>query len=113
VHFRVVYIREAHPNDGWQVEQNRRDKIILNDPKTLDERQKVARDFAAQFKVSIPICVDTLDDKVEKDYAGWPDRMYVVDAEGKVAYKGKPGPGGFKVNEVPPFLDKLLGKSSK
>ena len=40
--------------------------------------------------------------------AAWPDRVYVIDAAGKVAYKGDPGPRGFKVSEVPQVLDKLL-----
>src|SRR5947208_499625 len=100
----VVYIREAHPTDGRQVPINVKERILVPDPKTLEERQKVAEEFAEQFKVSIPILVDTLDDKVEKAYAGWPDRMYVIDAKGKIAYKGGPGPGGFKVKDVPPVL---------
>jgi type I thyroxine 5'-deiodinase len=70
----------------------------------------VAKEFAAQFKVSIPICVDTLDDRVEKAYAGWPDRLYVVDAEGKLAYVGGPGPGGFQDRALPPVLDRLMTK---
>jgi hypothetical protein len=105
-----VYIREAHPTDGRQLPVNERDKVLVKDPTTLEERQKVARDFAAQFKVSIPICVDTLDDQVEKAYAGWPDRLYVVDAGGKLAYVGGPGPGGFRVSELAPVLDRLLKK---
>jgi hypothetical protein len=113
VHFRVVYIREAHPTDGWQVPANERDKVLVADPKTLEERQRVAREFAAQFKVSLPICVDTLDDQVEKAYAGWPDRFYVIDAAGKIAYKGGPGPGGFKVGDIAPVLDRLLENKEK
>ena len=85
---------------------------MIQDPKALEERQKVAKDFAAQFKVSLPILVDTLDDKVEKAYAGWPDRFYVINSEGKVAYKGGPGPGVFKAAEIPPVLDRLLGMNS-
>jgi hypothetical protein len=85
------------------------DKVLITDPKTLQERQKVARDFAAQFKVSVPILVDTIDDQIEKAYAAWPDRFYVIDAEGKIAYKGGVGPAGFKVADVPPVLDRLLG----
>jgi hypothetical protein len=34
--------------------------------------------------------------------------VYVLDAAGKVAYKGDPGPRGFKVAEVPPVLERLL-----
>lgn len=108
----MVYIREAHPDDGWQVPQNRRDKIVIDDPKTDEERLNVARDFAKQFKLKLPILVDTIDDTVEKAYSGWPDRIYVVDAEGKIAYKGGPGPAGFKPADARPMIDKLLKKSS-
>jgi acetyl esterase len=34
------------------------------------------------MKLSIPCLLDGMDDAVEKAYAGWPDRLYIVDAEG-------------------------------
>jgi hypothetical protein len=106
----VVYIREAHPTDGWALPRN---QFQITDPKTLEERRKVARAFAAQLKVSIPILVDTLDDQVEKAYHGWPDRIYVVDARGQIALKGEPGPAGFRpaVQAAPAVLDRLLAGS--
>jgi Iodothyronine deiodinase len=110
VNFRVIYIREAHPTDGWQVPINVKENILIADPKTLEERRKVAREFAALFKVTLPIFVDTVDDQVDKAYAGWPDRFYVIDGDGKIAFKGGPGPAGFRVGDVPPVLDRLLNK---
>jgi hypothetical protein len=104
-----MYIREAHPTDGRQAPANIRDNILIADPKTLFERQKVAREFDAQFKVSVPILVDSLDDVVGTVYAGWPDRLYVIDAEGKIAYRGGPGPSGFRVGEAVPVLTRLTG----
>lgn len=86
------------------------DKILIKDPTTDAERRKVAEDFAKQFKLKLPILVDSLDDKMEKAYAGWPDRLYVLDGNGKIAYRGEPGPRGFKPNEIPAVLDKLLRK---
>ena len=62
------------------------------------------------FKVSLPVLVDAIDDTVGKAYSGWPDRLYVIDAEGKLAYVGAPGPRGFRPAEVPPVLKKLLGR---
>jgi hypothetical protein len=91
------------------VPQNERDKILVPDPKTLAERKKVAEGFAEQFKLKLPILVDPMDDPFEQGFAAWPDRVYVLDATGKVAYKGEPGPRGFQVNEVPPVLERLLG----
>lgn len=101
-HVYVIYIREAHPNPK-----------TVADPKTIDERRKVAREFAEDVELSIPILVDTIDDQVNRDYAGWPDRLYVIDAGGKVALKGKPGPGGFSpaVRAAPAVLDRLLSIS--
>jgi len=69
----------------------------------------VAKDFVADFKVSLPVLVDGIDDKVRNAYTAWPDRLYVVDAQGKVAYVGGPGPGGFRPGEISPVLKKLLG----
>jgi hypothetical protein len=39
--------------------------------------------------------VDTIDDAVNKAYAAWPDRLYVVDIGGKIAVAGGQGPAGF------------------
>src|SRR5262245_53937600 len=77
-HVYAVYIREAHPTDGWQVPQNERDKILIKDPTSLDERKQVAADFATQFSLRLPILVDPLDDPFDKAFAGWPDRVYVL-----------------------------------
>ena len=90
--------------------QNERDRILIKDPTTMDERKKVAKEFAEQFQVSLPLLVDPIADPFEKAFAARPDRIYVLDAAGKVAYKGQPGPGGFKVNEVPPVLENLIHK---
>jgi hypothetical protein len=70
----------------------------------------VAREWADEIKLTVPVLVDTIDDRMEKAYAGWPDRLYVIGPDGKIAYKGGPGPRGFKPDEVPPVLDKLLGR---
>jgi type I thyroxine 5'-deiodinase len=60
------------------------------------------------LKLTIPCLVDDLANTAQKAYAGWPDRIYVVDREGKVAYKGEPGPRGFKPADAEAALKKLL-----
>jgi hypothetical protein len=106
----VIYIREAHPVGG---PLRPPEQFQIPDPKTLEERQKVAEEFAAKVKLSVPILVDTIDDQVEKEYSGWPDRIYIVDQHGKIVHKGEPGPRGFQpsVQEAPSVLDKLMGKN--
>lgn len=47
---------------------------------------------------------------IEYDNAAGPDRMYVIDAQGKVAYNGARGPQGFKPDEAEAALKKVLAK---
>ena len=74
----------------------------------LKERSLRAQQFVDAMKVTVPILVDKSDNKVNADYSGWPERLFVVGADGKIAYKGGPGPGGFKVAEVEDWLKKNL-----
>ncbi len=108
--FYIVYILEAHPEDGWKMPANEREGIKVNQPKTYEERVKVAGDCIKDLKLSIPCLVDDLQNTAQKAYAGWPDRCYVIDKEGKVAYKGNPGPAGFKPADAEDALKKLLEK---
>jgi hypothetical protein len=44
-----------------------------------------------RFNYALPLAVDTMGDEAEKIYAAWPERLYIIDAKGVVAYKGEPG----------------------
>lgn len=109
--FLVVYIREAHPEDGWQVRANERDGVIIKSHKSEEERIEAASACAVGLKLSMPILIDDMNDTVEKAYQGWPDRIYIVGKDGKIAYKGARGPAGFKPKEAEEALKKLLGKA--
>jgi hypothetical protein len=106
--FKIVYVREAHPSDGWQVQQNERQGVIVATPRTLEEREKAATQCSAHLELKIPIVIDNMDDKVEAAYSGWPDRIYVLDKDGKIVYKGNPGPSGFRPLEAEVALKGIL-----
>ena len=106
--FLFVYIKEAHPDDGWQLDSNRRDKVVYRDPKSWNERRSIAKTACTRLKLDMPVVVDTLDNQVDNLYAGWPERMFVVDRNGKIAYAGAQGPWGFKPDEVDKTLEELL-----
>ena len=108
VDFRIVYIREAHPTDGRQGRANRGSGINVKSPTTLDERTEIAKICATELKISIPIIIDGLDDKVGADYGGWPDRIYVIGTDGKIVYKGGMGPRGFKPEDAKKALKEYL-----
>jgi type I thyroxine 5'-deiodinase len=104
----VVYILEAHPVDAWQDEDNQREKISIESPTTFAERCEVAGTCATKLALRIPAVIDNLANSTEKAYTAWPDRLYVVDREGRVAYKSKPGPFGFKPAELEVALKRVL-----
>lgn len=91
----VVYIREAHPEEGWVVTPNRNEGILVNDPTSTDERVEVAAACAINLKIRIPVVVDEVDDEIALAYGALPDRLYLIDRDGTVAYQGEPGPFGF------------------
>jgi hypothetical protein len=96
VAFFVVYIGEAHPSDAWQLPSNVKDRVVYASPTNADERSTIADICVTRLGIKLPALVDRFDDSTEKAYSGWPDRLYLVDRNGRVAYKSKPGPFGFK-----------------
>ena len=108
VAFFVVYIREAHPEDGWVLEDNRDEGIELVDPTTLAERVAAAQACALRLRTRIPMLLDDLDDAVASAYGGWPDRPYLIGRDGRVAFRGDVGPFGFKPEELAAAIDAEL-----
>lgn len=106
--FYVVYIQEAHPSDAWQMPSNVREKVVFAAPKSLAERGEVAGACVRKLGIEIPALVDGFDDAVERAYTAWPDRLYVLDQQGRVAWKSAPGPFGFEPAQAEAALKPLL-----
>ncbi len=103
--FFVIYIREAHPESLVFVEDEKGKRLEkVGQTNDIKERSQRAQQFVDAMKVTVPTLVDKSDDKVNAAYAGWPDRLYVIGTDGKIAYKGGPGPGGFRIVEVEQWL---------
>jgi type I thyroxine 5'-deiodinase len=107
--FYVVYIGEAHPADAWQLPSNVEDKVIYESPKNLGERTDLAEVCVTKLGIKLPAIVDRFDDAVDRAYSGWPDRLYLIDKDGRVAYKSRPGPFGFKPADLEAALTRTLG----
>ena len=99
---------EAHALDAWQDEDNLKDKIAIASPKTLAERCAVEGSCATKLALRIPAVIDDLANSTEEAYTAWPDRLYVIDFDGRVAYKSKPGPFGFKPADMEVALKGVL-----
>jgi hypothetical protein len=113
VEFYLVYIREAHPTDGWKSRKNTRNGINVKQPTNLKERAKVAETCVASLKVDFPCALDDMKGSAQKAYSAWPDRIYVVDINGKIAMKGGPGPQGFDPEAAEKSVKALLANKGK
>jgi hypothetical protein len=112
VQFLVVYITEAHPSDVWQMESNVRDQVVFASPKNEEERALVAGACVRKLGIKIPAVLDEFGNSTERAYTGWPDRMYLIDSQGRIAYKSKPGPFGFKPAELEAAVARVAGTTS-
>jgi peroxiredoxin len=108
VAFYAVYIQEAHPSDIWQMRSNVVQGVVFQNPRTESERVRVADSCVRTLGIRFPALIDGMDNSVEKLYTGWPDRLFLIDREGRVAYKSTPGPFGFHPEQLEAAVRKVL-----
>ena len=104
----MVYIREAHSSDGWQMRINLDQNVVFANPKNIEEKTEVAQICALKLGIEFPTLIDDFSSSTELAYTAWPDRLYVVDRDGRIAHKSAPGPFGFNPEEVEATLQRLV-----
>ena len=52
--------------------------------------------------------VDGVGNEAEAAYEAWPDRLYLIDRDGRVAFKSAPGPFGFHPQALEAALQRIL-----
>lgn len=90
------------------MDSNDRAGVIFAQPQSLTERIGVADKCCQSLQMTMPLLVDEIDDRVGHLYSGMPDRLYLIDRHGRIAYKGGRGPFGFKPGEMAQALSLLL-----
>jgi alkylhydroperoxidase family enzyme len=100
VEFLGIYVREAHPTDGWRMKSNDNAGVSFAQPLTKIGREEIAAKCCSTLRMTIPLVVDDIDDRVGHLYSGMPDRLYLIDQKGRIAYKGGRGPFGFRPGEL-------------
>jgi hypothetical protein len=99
VEFFVIYVQEAHPTDGWQVDSNVAEGILFQQHQSYAERQAVAATCSLDLHLSVPILVEEMDNAIDEAYGAAPERLYLIGADGRVAYHGGAGPHFFDLDE--------------
>ena len=99
VEFFVVYVQEAHPTDGWQTDSNVAEGVLFRQHQSYEEREEVAASCSIDLHMTLPILVEEMNNNIDAAYGAAPERLYIVDAQGKVAYHGGAGPHFFDLDE--------------
>lgn len=111
VQFLLVYIREAHASDQWQVKANERQGVIFAAAQNFEEKEHLATACVRKLGIDFTTVVDSMDNQTELNYTAWPDRLYLVGRDGTIKFKGGPGPGGFRPKELETAIRVELGLS--
>ena len=87
---------------------------IVEEPITMAERMSVATVCMTKVDLEpIPALVDGMDNKVNSAYRAAPDRLYLIGRDGKIAYRGGPGPFGFRPDELEAAIEKELSGAAR
>lgn len=98
IDFYCVYIQEAHPRDGWQVMANLNEGVVYDQPASIDERAELAQICALRLNLKMPLLLDNMCNEVDRLYAALPERLYLIDEQGRVIFRTVVGSPGFDVD---------------
>ncbi len=107
----MVYIKEIHPTDGWQVKENEQDAVLVRQHRSMQERVEVGQSCMMKMALEMPAAVDEMDDAVARAYAAMPERLYLIGRDGRVTYKGGVGPMFFRPEEWEAAIEGHLSRS--
>jgi hypothetical protein len=91
------------------MQSNVKDNVLFSSPRDEQERASVAGACVRKLHIKFPALIDGFDNRVEQAYTGWPDRLYLIQPDGRVAYKSKPGPFGFHPDDLAVALKAAVG----
>ena len=95
------------------MEINEKENVVFNDPQYYDERISLAGTCSTNLGIEFPALVDTIENTTEIAYTAWPDRLYIIDKNGRVAFKSEAGPFGFKTDRLSAVLELLVPQDTK
>jgi iodothyronine deiodinase-like protein len=90
------------------MDSNREDGVLFASPRTNEERAQTADLCVVRLAIKLPAVLDDIDNRTERAYTGWPDRLYLIGTDGRIQYKSAPGPFGFSTSDLENALRRAL-----
>ncbi len=107
--FVTVYIAEMHPTDGWETIDNRAEGILFAQPTSFEQREVPAAACARHLNIEMPVVLDPMDNRIAQAYGALPNRLYLIAADGTIAFQGERGPQGYKPEVLEDAIKTILG----
>lgn len=87
--------------------------MVYEDPKQYEDRLNLAGTCSTNLKIEFPALVDTIENSTEIAYTGWPDRLYVIDLDGRITFKSEAGPFGFKTDQLSRAVEQVVESGAR
>ncbi len=97
--FFVVYSKEPHAGETRHFRK-------YEQHKTYEHKKKYAEELVAEFGMKVPVLIDDLDESVVRAFGRMPNMTFIVDKEGRIAYKAD----WMEAARVEEMLDALLAE---
>ena len=102
----MVYVDEAHAGDGPP-----EDRLDFGIPKSIDDRRRAACELVCRLNLKAPVLLDNMQNTTYRDYGVASARLYLIDPDGRVAYKSTTAPQTFRPESLDPHLIRILPRT--
>tara|TARA_B110000014_G_C19979139_1_gene506995 strand:+ start:478 stop:831 length:354 start_codon:yes stop_codon:yes gene_type:complete len=101
VEFFVVYSKEPHAEEGKYFKN-------FTQHTTYEHKKEYASQLVKEHGMKVPVLIDDLDEAVVTAFGKMPNMTFVVDKEGKIAYKAD----WAEADRLEEVLDELLAEQN-
>lgn len=99
VNFLSIYLKEAHPQDGWPLGQH----VCVLNHKCIEDRIETAQRFLRETGFKLTMVVDSMEDGFMDTFKAHPERFYgIVDC--KLQFKAFPVEAYYLVSDIRTWL---------
>ncbi len=100
--FFVVYSKEPHAGETRHFKKYAQHE-------TYEHKKQYAQEMVTEFGMKVPVLIDDLDESVVHAFGRMPNMTFIVDKEGKIAYKSD----WMESERIEELLDKLLAEQTE
>lgn len=102
--FYLIYTKEAHASDSDRPNS----RVEIKSHTTIEERSAAASSCLKELELTIPTLLDDMNDSVANAYSAHPDRLFIIGADGNIAFSGEKGPHGFDAAAMKKALEAII-----